>query len=31
MLLMLLYYRKVWREVEDVVDVVVLQESMEEG
>ena len=31
MLMMLLYYRKVWREVEDVVDVVVLQESMEEG
>ena len=31
MLMMLLYYRKVWREVEDVVDVVVLQESMEGG
>ena len=31
MLLMLLYYRKVWRKVEDVVDVVVLQESMAGG
>ena len=31
MLLMLLHYRKVWREVEDVDDVVVLQESMEGG
>ena len=31
MLLMLLYYRKVWREVEDVVDVVALQESMAGG